>query len=189
MNRLIAWWAQNTVAANLIMVGIFVAGFFGIISMEREMEPQVRFPGLYIGVDWPGAAPQEVEEQLVTRIEESVRDMDAIEWVRSSSMEGRGEVYILAEQQVDFNQFMNDIKIRIDSISTFPSDMEQPIVQQWVNRDEYIRIAVHGDMGERNLNGWPKICAVKWPNCLPSPWSNCLAPAMKKWRLRWAKPL
>ncbi len=151
MNRLIAWWAENSVAANLLMFGIFIAGFIGFNSLEREMDPQVRFPGLEIAVSWPGASPQDVEEQLVARIEESVSDMDAIEWVRSTSQEGFGGVYILAEQQVDFNQFMNDVKIRVDSISTFPGDIEQPIVRQWINRDEFIRIAVHGDMTEREL--------------------------------------
>ena len=151
MNGLIAWWARNSVAANLVMLGIFIAGFIGFNSMEREMDPQVRFPGLEIEVSWPGAAPQEVEEQIVARIEEAVSDLDAIEWVRSSSAEGYGGVYILAEQQVDFTQFMNDVKIRVDSITTFPGDIEQPQVRQWVNRDEFIRIAVHGDMSERDL--------------------------------------
>ncbi len=151
MNSLIDWWARNSVAANLLMFGLFVAGIIGFSSMEREMEPQVRFPGLQIQVVWPGAAPQEVEEQIVARIEESVRDLDAIEWVRSSSSEGRGEVYILAEQKVDFTQFMNDIKIRVDSISSFPTDIEPPQVQQWDNRNEYMRVAVHGDLEEREL--------------------------------------
>ncbi|MDX2418188.1 MAG: efflux RND transporter permease subunit, partial [Xanthomonadales bacterium] len=151
MNGLIAWWARNSVAANLVMIGIFVAGTIGFTQMEREMDPQVRFPGLQIIVSWPGAAPQEVEEQIVARIEESVSDLDAIEWVRSFASEGRSEVYILAEQQVDFTQFMNDVKIRLDSISSFPRDIEPPQVQQWVNRDEFMRIAVHGDIGEREL--------------------------------------
>jgi multidrug efflux pump subunit AcrB len=151
MNGLIAWWARNSVAANLVMIGIFVAGAIGFSQMEREMDPQVRFPGLQITVSWPGAAPQEVEEQIVARIEESVRDLDAIEWVRSSSGEGVGEVYILAENQVDFNQFMNDVKIRLDSISSFPRDIEPPQVQQWVNQDEFMRVALHGDIGEREL--------------------------------------
>ncbi len=151
MNGLIAWWARNSVAANLVMIGIFVAGAIGFSQMEREMDPQVRFPGLQIVVSWPGAAPQEVEEQIVARIEESVRDLDAIEWVRSSSSEGSGEVYILAEQQVDFTQFMNDVKIRLDSISSFPRDIEPPQVQQWVNQNEFMRVAVHGDIGEREL--------------------------------------
>jgi len=151
MNSLIEWWARNPVAANLLMVGIFVSGIIGFSSMEREMDPQVRFPGLEINVDWPGAAPQEVEEQIVARIEEAVSDMDAIEWVRSSSSEGYGGVYILAEQQVDFTQFMNDVKIRVDSIASFPRDIEPPQVRQWVNRQEFIRVAVHGDLSERDL--------------------------------------
>ncbi len=151
MNGLIAWWARNSVAANLVMIGIFVAGVIGFSQMEREMDPQVRFPGLQITVAWPGAAPQEVEEQIVARIEESVRDLDAIEWVRSSSSEGVGEVYILAENQVDFNQFMNDVKIRLDSISSLPRDIEPPQVQQWINQDEFMRVALHGDIGEREL--------------------------------------
>lgn len=151
MNGLIEWWARNSVAANLLMVGIFVSGIIGFTSMERELDPQVRFPGLEIEVTWPGAAPQEVEEQIVARIEESVSDLDAIEWVRSTSSEGGGAVYILAEQQVDFTQFMNDVKIRVDSIASFPRDIEPPKVQQWVNRNEFIRVAVHGDMSEREL--------------------------------------
>jgi multidrug efflux pump subunit AcrB len=133
------------------MVGIFVAGIIGFSSMEREMDPQVRFPGLEIEVFWPGAAPQEVEEQIVARIEEAVSDMDAIEWVRSTSAEGYGGVYILAEQQVDFTQFMNDVKIRVDSIASFPRDIEPPQVRQWINRNEFIRVAVHGDLNEREL--------------------------------------
>ena len=151
MNGLIAWWARNSVAANLVMIGIFVAGTIGFSQMEREMDPQVRFPALQITVAWPGAAPQEVEEQLVARIEESIRDLDAIEWVRSTSAEGFGEVTILAEQQVDFTQFMNDVKIRLDSIPSFPRDMEPPKVQQFINQEEFMRVAVHGDLGEREL--------------------------------------
>ena len=153
MNGLIAWWARNSVAANLVMIGIFVAGAIGFSQMEREMDPQVRFPGLQIVVSWPGAAPQEVEEQIVARIEESVRDLDSIEWVRSSSSEGLGEVYILAENKVDFTQFMNDVKIRLDSISSFPRDIEPPQVQQWVNSNEFMRVAVHGDLSWRRGRG------------------------------------
>jgi multidrug efflux pump subunit AcrB len=151
MNQLIEWWARNHVAANLLMIGIFVSGIIGFFSMEREMDPQVRFPGLEIEVNWPGAAPQEVEEQIVARIEEAVSDMDNIEWVRSTSSEGYGGVYILAEQQVDFTQFMNDVKIRVDSIASLPRDIEPPQVRQWVNRQEFMRVAVHGDLPERDL--------------------------------------
>ncbi len=151
MHRLIEWWARNTVAANLAMIGIFVAGIIGFGAMEREMDPQVRFPGLEINISWPGATPQEVEDQIVSRIEESVRDMDAIEWVRSTAGEGFASINILAESQVDFPSFMNEVKVRMDAITTFPRDIEQPRVTQWINRNEFIRVAVHGDLSEREL--------------------------------------
>ena len=151
MHKIIEWWARNTVAANLAMVGIFVAGIIGFMGLEREMDPQVRFPGLQIEISWPGATPQEVEDQIVSRIEESLRDMDAIEWVRSTSSEGHAEISVLAEAQVDFPSFMNEVKVRIDSITTLPRDIEQPRVIQWVNRNEFMRVAVHGDLGEREL--------------------------------------
>jgi multidrug efflux pump subunit AcrB len=151
MRSLISWWARNTVAANLLMLGIFAAGYIGFNSMERELDPQVKFPGLEINISWPGAQPQEVEDQIVSRIEEAVRDMDAIEWVRSTSGEGFGSISILAEEQADFAQFMNDVKVRVDSITSLPRDIEQPRVTQWINRNEYMRVAVHGDLGEREL--------------------------------------
>ena len=151
MNGLIEWWARNTVAANLLMFGIFLAGFFGYSSMERELDPQVRFPGLEISVSWPGANPQDVEQQVITRVEESVRDLDNIEWVRSFANQGSGQIYIRAEEKVDFTQFMNDVKLRVDAISSLPRDIEPPRVRQWINRNEFIRVAVHGEIGEREL--------------------------------------
>ncbi len=148
MNGLIAWWARNTVAANLLMIAIFVAGFIGYSKMERELSPTVQFPGMSINVAWPGAAPQEVEEQIVARIEEALSDLDNIQWIRSTSGENFGNVIVLASFNIDFTLFMNDVKTRIDSINSFPRDMEPPRITQFVNRNEMIRVAVHGDFGE-----------------------------------------
>lgn len=151
MNGLIEWWARNTVAANLLMVGIILGGIIGFQNMEREIDPTVRFNGLQVSVNWPGAGPKEIEEQIITRIEESFSDLDNIDFIRSISREGSGNVWMKALDTVDFTQFMNDANERIDGINSFPRDMEPPIVQQWVNRDEFMRVAVHGDVGEREL--------------------------------------
>ena len=78
MERLISWWAHNPVAANLLMVGILLAGFLGFLVMERETFPVFEPNQVQIHVSWPGAAPQEVEEQILIRIEESLGGMDNI---------------------------------------------------------------------------------------------------------------
>lgn len=151
MNRMIAWWAKNPVAANLLMLGIVIAGLLSYVQIEREVWPTVRANWVEITVPWPGAAPQEVEEQIVIRIEESLADLDNIERVRSTAAEGFAQIYVEANRRIDIDRFINDVKLRVDGISTFPSDIEPPRVREVLTRNELIRVAVHGDVGEKRL--------------------------------------
>ncbi len=151
MNAMIAWWARNPVAANLLMVGILIAGVLSFLRMEREVFPTFRVNWVEVTVTWPGAAPQEVEEQLVIRIEESLADLDHVERLRSIATEGLAQVYIEADRAVDMDRFLNDVKLRIDGISTFPSDIEPPRVREILTRNEIMRVAVSGEVPERVL--------------------------------------
>ena len=65
MRRIIAWWVHNPVAANLLMVGILLSGFLGLQAMEKEAFPQIKINQAAIEIAWPGANPQEVEEQII----------------------------------------------------------------------------------------------------------------------------
>ena len=93
---IIAWFASNHVAANLLMYLIIVAGLLSASTIRKQMQPDFELNNVQVQVLYLGAAPQEVEEQIVARIEEAVSDLDNIEWVRSQSAEGYGGVYILS---------------------------------------------------------------------------------------------
>ena len=151
MKRLIAWWADNHVAANLLMLMIIIAGIIGFFKMERELFPTIPFPGMQVVVTWPGANPQDVEELVVSRIEESLKDLENLNWIRSESREGTGIVFILADTDTDFSTILDEVSRRVQAISTFPPDIEQPRIEQWSTRNETIRIAVHGNIGELEL--------------------------------------
>ncbi|MBX2849595.1 MAG: efflux RND transporter permease subunit [Acidiferrobacterales bacterium] len=151
MKRIIAWWADNHVAANLLMIGILLGGLIGYGKMERELFPTLPFPGMQVIVSWPGASPQDVEEQIVNRIEESLTDLENLDWIRSESAEGFGGVYIHADTDTDFSRIMDEVTSRVLGISSFPPDIEQPRISQWQAREESLRVAVHGDIGERPL--------------------------------------
>ena len=92
MNTIIRWWADNHVAANLLMVTILLTGLLGYCKSEREIFPTLDFPGMQVTVSWPGASPLDVEQQIVSRIEESLNDLEGLDWVRSESREGVGVV-------------------------------------------------------------------------------------------------
>lgn len=151
MKGIIRWWADNHVAANLLMIAILIAGIVGFFKLEREIQPTIPFPGMQVIVTWPGASPKDVEQQVVSRIEESLKDLESLDWVRSESGEGWGGVFIMAESSSNFASVMDDVTSRVQGISSLPPGIEQPRIKQWVTRDEMMRVAVHGDADERTL--------------------------------------
>ena len=152
MERVITWWVRNPVAANLLLVGILLAGMLGFVSMEREVFPTFKTNGVRIEIAWPGAAPQEVEEQIVTRIEESLKSLDNIFHIYSTSAEGFGQIEVYTFAGEDIDKFVNDVKGVVDSVNAMPRDIENPRIRQIEYRNEILRIAVHGFLEERELN-------------------------------------
>lgn len=152
MNGLITWWAKNGVAANLLMVAIFIAGIFAFLKIEREVFPSAAFNGATVSVAWPGASPREIEEQIIQRVEEAVSDVDGVEHVNSTAREGSASINIEGLDTIDATKFLNEIKNRVDGISTFPQDTFPPIVSQWRAQNGAMFMALYGDMSERELN-------------------------------------
>ncbi len=151
MNGLIAWWARNSIAANLLMVAIFIAGAYAVSLLEREVFPSASFNGASVSIAWPGASPIEIEEQLILRVEEAVADIDGVRRVNSTAREGVGTVNVQGEDWVDATFFLNEIKNRVDGISTFPQDAFPPVVSQWRNNIPAQFIALYGDLEPREL--------------------------------------
>ncbi len=151
MASLIGWWVRNPVAANLLMLGILLSGYLGFKAMEREAFPEFKVKQAEISVIWPGAAPQEVEEQIIVRIEEALKDLDGVKRVRSVASEGAGSIIVQANSYVDIDAFVNDVKNRVDAVNALPRDIENPRVKRGELRREMIRVALYGDLSEREL--------------------------------------
>ena len=151
MNSIIAWWANNKVAANLLMVAILMSGVISFFTMNREIDPYVEFPGARVSVVWPGASPQDIEEQIVVRLEEALSTVNGLERLWGVANEGVGLVFVNGNQDLDEAAFLAEIKRNVDSISTFPSAAEPADVQIFRNRSEILRIAVSGNVDEKLL--------------------------------------
>ena len=148
---LLAWWARNSVAANLLMLIAFVGGIVGYTQLQRETFPSGSFPGASISVSWPGASPQEVEEQIILRIEESLNDLQGVENMTSTAAEGRGWVNVEGQRDQEISAFIDEIKLRVDSINNLPRDAYRPVVNRWQNEQQTYLMAVHGDIDRREL--------------------------------------
>ncbi len=152
MTGIIAWWARNPVAANLAMVGILVAGFLAYSRMEQEVFPTFPVNVVNVSVTWPGASPEDVEQQIVLRIEEALVDLDNVDRLTSFASEGLARVQVEADPRVDIGTFVNDVQLRVNAISGLPSGVEPPRTSEILTRQSILLLAVHGDVGERQLS-------------------------------------
>ena len=151
MRSVISWWANNPVASNLLMVGIILSGALGFFAMEREAFPTFRDNVVTISVAWPGAAPQEVEEQIIFRLEESLKNIDSIKRMYATASEGYADIEVRSKSGVDIETFISDVKNAVDGVNSLPRDIERPFVRRNIYRSEVMLIAVHGDASERGL--------------------------------------
>ena len=151
MNKLIAWFAENQVAANLVMVMIIVAGVLSLDSTRKELIPNISLDMVTINVAYPGATPKEIEQSVCVRIEESVFDIEGIRKLTTKAAESICNVTADIEANYNTREVMDEIKTRVDAISTFPEQAERPLIREISIRSSVASVVVSGDANERTL--------------------------------------
>lgn len=151
LKGLVAWWGRNPVAGNLLMVFAVIAGVFSFNKMEKEFWPPGRDNSVFVQASWPGASPEDIETQIVVRIEEATAGLDGVDWVRSRSGEGFGWVSIQSESGADIDAMTQEVRSRVESISGLPTGMDPIRVTRQVGRNASFIIGLHGNVDERTL--------------------------------------
>jgi multidrug efflux pump subunit AcrB len=151
VNGIIAWFARNHVAANLLMFMMIAGGLVALPGIQQKSFPDIDIDVVTVNVPYLGAAPEEVEEGVCIRIEEEIQGINGIEQITSTASEGVCSVgaELIAGYAVD--RALSEIKNAVDAISTFPDETEKPIVSHYVIRRNAIQIALSGDVDERTL--------------------------------------
>ncbi|MCA9511412.1 MAG: efflux RND transporter permease subunit, partial [Myxococcales bacterium] len=151
MTRIVAWFARNHVAANLLMALLVMGGATAFLRVQVKTFPDVDVPIITVGVVYLGAAPEEVEEGVCIRIEEEIQGITGIEKVTSSSAEGACGVTIEVMQGYPIDRALSEVKNAVDGISTFPEETEKPLISYVSPRRTAMQIALSGEADERSL--------------------------------------
>ena len=151
MRNAVEWFARNSVAANLLMVLILGGGIFLASSIRMEVFPEFSSDMINVSMIYLGAAPEEVEEAICVRIEEAVLGLDGIERITSTASENSGVVNIKLESGADMRKLLDDVKARVDAITSFPVETEKPIIREITNRRQVINVAISGPTDEKTL--------------------------------------
>ncbi|MDE0368185.1 MAG: efflux RND transporter permease subunit [Gammaproteobacteria bacterium] len=151
MKKMIAWFATNHVAANLVMGFAVFAGLASLSRIPVKLYPDVDLPLIVVTVPYLGAAPEEVESGVCMRIEESLEGIAGIREVRSISSEGQCTVQVELFYDTDRMRVLGEVENQVNAIETFPEESERPIIQAATSSNVVIEVAVTGPTDERTL--------------------------------------
>ena len=144
----IGWFASNHVASNLLMVFVFAFGLLAVFDLKKESMPSIVFDRVNINVAYPGAGPEEVELGIVVKIEEALNSIEGIREIRSTAREGLASVDVQVQVDFEIAELTDEIKLAVDSISTFPLNSERPVISKVERRMQALRVAVSGNLDE-----------------------------------------
>ncbi|WP_394143129.1 efflux RND transporter permease subunit [Vibrio atypicus] len=142
---LIAYFANNSVAANLLMVFILIVGTASFFLIQKQMFPNIEVNYINVSAQYPGASPQEVEESILIKIEESLKDVTGIKKAVSTANRGSGRIELEIEVDEKIEDVLDKVKQKVDSIANFPAAMEPVQVYQFEFRQDVIEMAIVGN--------------------------------------------
>mgnify|MGYP000585126918 FL=1 len=146
---LINWFARNAVAANLIMILVFLAGALSLSNVSKEMFPRSDTNMITVRASYPGAAPVEVEKGVILPIESALEGLQGIKKIWSNASRDFALITLETEPNQNVNEIMSLTEGRIDGIVNFPSDMERPQIQRVLKNFWAVGLSVHGNMTQQ----------------------------------------
>ena len=125
MKNLISLFVKYPFYAKIFIVSVVLLGGFSFMSMNKSYFPISPSKSISISVSYQGATPKEMEEGVVTLVENALRGIPGIKEHSSYSQENYAGVSVTTKNGYDIDQVVFDIKNAVDGISNFPSGAEQ----------------------------------------------------------------
>ena len=112
-----------------VLAAVVMAVLFGMLSLARipiQLAPDVRKPVVTITTDWPGAAPAEVEREIVNPQEEALRGLDGLETMSSSAQTGEAEITLEFAVGIDMGETLLLVSNALDRVGDYPAEAGEP---------------------------------------------------------------
>ena len=154
MRNLIKWFSRNNVAANFIMALVLLAGISTWLKLKKEIFPETSTNVVSVSIPYPGATPDEVEKGICIPIEEALRDLQGIDVMRSTAANSYGVVYVEVSGDSEVRDVLDDMKTRVDAIDNFAENIESPVYEEVLIKNQVLTVAISADANEQTLRGY-----------------------------------
>jgi hydrophobe/amphiphile efflux-1 (HAE1) family protein len=139
---------NHPVFATMVMVALTVLGIFSYQRLRLEAMPDVRPPFVAVKVEYPGASPEQFENDVAKPIENAVNQVAGVKRLLSASYEGFGWTWIEFRLNVDQDRVLQETRDKVAQIrASFPRDVKDPVVQRGGDENDE-PVAFYGLVGD-----------------------------------------
>ena len=124
-----------------VVAAILMVLMFGLVALQTipiQLTPDVRKPVLTVNTNWPGAAPAEVEREIITQQEEAFKGLKGLHRMVGSADDGVGEIELEFAVGTDMDRALVLVANRLDRVSDRPGDAAEPIINTAGSEDQPI---------------------------------------------------
>lgn len=148
---IIPWFANNPVAANLLLILMITLGVINMGSINKEAFPSLSPNRVSISVSNDSGSAKENEEGIAIPIEQALQGTSGIKNITTTSKASSTSVSIEMIDGYDIDTLMDDIKDEVDQITSFPDNADPAVVSKAVREEHSIWIQLYGEADRRTL--------------------------------------
>jgi len=146
---------RNAVLVHMLIAALIIIGSYSLAKLPRELMSEIAFNWVFLRVDLPGAAPQEIEQLITDPVEEVIEEVEGVAGTYSRSKEGYSFISIKFDQVDDqtFRNYYQDLKDKFSSLD-LPEDTEEPFWLNFSSQDfmPMVQVVIHGEIGRAELH-------------------------------------
>jgi multidrug efflux pump subunit AcrB len=146
MKKVIATLITYRFYSRIIIVFLIIAGSMGFMQLKKSFFPDQSIREMTISVVYPGASPREMEEGVITRIEDAIKGIPGLKHVTSVCNENVASMLIIISRNAHIDEVLAEVKNAVDAISSFPKGAEKPVVAKIKAITPALRLGLFGDV-------------------------------------------
>lgn len=148
---IIPWFANNPVAANLLLILVITLGIVNVGSLNKEAFPSLSPNKVEVYVSNDSGSAKENEEGIAIPIEQALQSTPGIKNITTTATASSGAASIEMIDGYDIDTLMDDIDVEINQITTFPDDADPALISKDVREEHSIWIQLYGEADRRTL--------------------------------------
>lgn len=114
-----------------VIVGVLLMALFGAVALLRmpmQLTPEVQTPTITIETRWPGASPQEVEQEIIVEQEEQLKGVEGLTKMSSECSDSIGRITLEFLVGTQMQQSVVDVIGRLEQVPEYPEDADKPVI-------------------------------------------------------------